>query len=259
MLVELKENLASTIGVEYELVVIDNSRKEYTSIAVAYNEGAARSTSPYIAFVHEDVRFKTQGWGALALQHMAEDDRIGLIGVIGSKFKSYQVTGHPNSIEEQRFKCGTVNAPPRILKAEDRRREPVVCVDGLFLFSRCSIIGSSPFDVSVVKGFHGYDMDLSLTTHFGGSEVVVAHDISVDHFSRGHRNMDWYLTNRLISRKWSRHLPTISRDVHVTKWELFRLELKTIFWLVGKNRIKNLLKVPLWTVRFLLRPRSLSR
>jgi hypothetical protein len=35
---KLKENIASTVGCEYELVVIDNSTNEY-SIFSAYNEG----------------------------------------------------------------------------------------------------------------------------------------------------------------------------------------------------------------------------
>lgn len=35
---ELKENIATTVGCEYELVVIDNSKDEY-SIFSAYNEG----------------------------------------------------------------------------------------------------------------------------------------------------------------------------------------------------------------------------
>ena len=39
---ELKENIASTIGCEYELVVIDNSKNEY-SIFSAYNEGVRRA------------------------------------------------------------------------------------------------------------------------------------------------------------------------------------------------------------------------
>lgn len=40
---ELKENIASTIGREYELVVIDNSKNE-RSIYGAYNHGVINST-----------------------------------------------------------------------------------------------------------------------------------------------------------------------------------------------------------------------
>ena len=39
---ELKENIASTIGCEYELIVIDNSKNEH-SIYSAYNQGVVKS------------------------------------------------------------------------------------------------------------------------------------------------------------------------------------------------------------------------
>ena len=47
---ELKENIASTIGCEYELCVIDNSRNEY-NIFSAYNEGIRRAKGDILCFM----------------------------------------------------------------------------------------------------------------------------------------------------------------------------------------------------------------
>ena len=51
---ELKESISSTIGVDFEIVVIDNSHNKY-SIFEAYNLGAKRATNPYLCFIHEDI------------------------------------------------------------------------------------------------------------------------------------------------------------------------------------------------------------
>ena len=59
---ELEKNIAETIGCEYELVVIDNSKNKY-SIFSAYNEGVRRSKGDVLCFMHDDILYKTNGWG----------------------------------------------------------------------------------------------------------------------------------------------------------------------------------------------------
>lgn len=60
---ELSTNIAETIGCEYELVVIDNSKNEF-SIFSAYNEGVKRSNGDVLCFMHDDILFRTLNWGA---------------------------------------------------------------------------------------------------------------------------------------------------------------------------------------------------
>ncbi len=55
----LRENMEETIGVEFEIVTIDNSHGKY-SISSAYNRGVERSLYPYVCFVHDDVLFRTK-------------------------------------------------------------------------------------------------------------------------------------------------------------------------------------------------------
>ena len=80
----LKENIAETIGVEYELVVIDNSKNQY-SIFQAYNEGVRRAKLSYLCFMHDDILYHSPDWGKKVVEHF-EDKRVGAIGVVGSHY-----------------------------------------------------------------------------------------------------------------------------------------------------------------------------
>ena len=76
----LKENIESTIGTEYELVVIDNSKNQY-SIFSAYNEGVRRSKGDLLCFMHDDIMYDAVGWGNNVVRHF-DDPNTGLIGVL---------------------------------------------------------------------------------------------------------------------------------------------------------------------------------
>ena len=49
LLEDLKQNIAQTIGVEYEIIAIDN-REKHWPIAKAYNYGAQQAKYPYLFF-----------------------------------------------------------------------------------------------------------------------------------------------------------------------------------------------------------------
>ena len=83
---ELVENIKTTIGSEYEIIVIDNSKNKY-SIFEAYNIGIKNSIFPYLLFVHEDVLFHSQSWGEILISYFNNDLKLGLIGIAGSKTK----------------------------------------------------------------------------------------------------------------------------------------------------------------------------
>ena len=80
----LRDNISQTIGCEYELVIIDNSKGTY-SIFSAYNEGVKRAKGEILCFCHEDILFHSENWGTL-VKGVFSDDTIGLVGVIGTHF-----------------------------------------------------------------------------------------------------------------------------------------------------------------------------
>lgn len=82
----LRKNIEETIGVPYELIVVDNSRNEY-SIFTAYNLGVSRCNFDIICFMHDDILYRSDRWGAVTLNHF-KDSTVGMIGVGGSRYLS---------------------------------------------------------------------------------------------------------------------------------------------------------------------------
>ena len=80
----LQYSISATIGVEYELVVIDNSDNQF-SIFQAYNIGVQKAKYPYICFLHEDVEFVCDeiGWGR-ELEEILSCTETGVVGLAGS-------------------------------------------------------------------------------------------------------------------------------------------------------------------------------
>ena len=73
---ELIQNIDQTIGLPYELVIIDNSDNLY-SIFNAYNEGVKRSKYELLCFMHDDIIFKKESnWGKKIVKHFNNSDFV---------------------------------------------------------------------------------------------------------------------------------------------------------------------------------------
>ncbi|MCQ2755145.1 MAG: glycosyltransferase family protein, partial [bacterium] len=83
---ELQDNIAATIGCEYELVTIDNSTNKY-NIFQAYNEGVRRAKGDILCFCHDDIMFHSQDWGEKE-EKILSNNNCGILGVFGSHFIS---------------------------------------------------------------------------------------------------------------------------------------------------------------------------
>lgn len=82
----LRTNIDASIGVPYELIVVDNSRNEH-SIFSAYNLGVSGCTGKVICFMHDDILYRSENWGAAVLDHF-KNPAIGMIGVGGTRYLS---------------------------------------------------------------------------------------------------------------------------------------------------------------------------
>jgi hypothetical protein len=212
-LAKLQKNVADTIGVDYEWVVMDNRDGRY-GICEAYNLGARKASFSILCFIHEDILFETVGWGHRLLAHF-ENDQVGLVGVAGSATKSLVPSSwasfiHPSEMcLVQHFKS-VVHSPERIVRtssADDPSvLKPVVCLDGVFLSTRRIVFEKFRFDEENLPAFHGYDIDYSLQVGqlYG---VYVCFDIMIHHFSEGSFNREWLDACESISAKWAGHLP----------------------------------------------------
>ena len=85
---------------------------------------------------------------------------------------------------------------------------------------------------SNLRGFHGYDFNISMECHKHGLKVSVINTIDLIHLSEGILNADWYLNTHLLHRKYKKLLP-IGR-VKDNSAEFDQLESKN-----GYNCIKH--------------------
>ena len=211
------ENVVATIGVEHEVIRIDNSNNQY-SICSAYNFGAAKASFDILCFVHEDVLFKTDSWGKNLLAHFNSDTDIGLIGIAGSVYKSKMSTawwqseaGWPEITRMNLVQHSKSYTHPKALYSNPHNdiRSEVVALDGVLLVTDKSTWLQYPFDEKLLKGFHGYDLDFSMQVR-QTKKVVVVYDVLLDHFSGGNSNGVWLSEILKVHKKWKQHLPAVA-------------------------------------------------
>ncbi len=212
---ELIQNIADA-GCEYELVIIDNSFNKY-SIFQAYNEGVRQAKGGILCFMHEDVLFKTKGWGQIIENHFTSDNQIGLIGFAGthflpdtpmywycSPFVSQRNLNNDQGVVEEHFHedwFGETN----IIEA--------VAVDGFCFFAKKNLFDRISFDEKTYKGFHLYDMDTCMQVIQSGYKVCVCRDVLAEHtwseskqFSK--QGAELFMGNlERFSKKWHESLP----------------------------------------------------
>ena len=210
LLEAVSENIAQTIDTQYEIIAIDNKDGTY-GICAAYNHGAARSRFPYLCFVHEDVVFQSQSWGATLIT-LLEDPKIGLVGLAGTVYKSATISGWwdvPSSLVRkhlvQHTKQGEVKND--FMNPMNEPYSEVVSLDGVFLSVRKEVWQHHPFDEQIFPGFHFYDTDFS-TQIAQNYKLIVTHQIRVEHLSQGNANSAIWLEHVLLyHHKWKKMLP----------------------------------------------------
>ncbi len=224
----LQENIAATIGADYELIIIDNSANQY-SIFSAYNEGVRRANGDILCFMHEDVIMHTHGWGMRVLNHFNADDKLGCIGVAGGHVmpKAPAAWWHADII------VGGCLQTTNGKTIDDRKLDSmnganiteVVAVDGVwFCIPKHLFEDSLLFDEKTFKGFHCYDVDICLQVRSAGYKVCVVADIVVEHLSWGYLNRGWFQSTDLLYQKWESELPQCSGGVvNCSKSELYHI------------------------------------
>lgn len=232
------QNIQGTIGVEYEIIAINN-REKCWPIARAYNEGARKARYSNLFFVHEDVKFHSQNWGVIIEEKMREPD-CGIIGFAGSKVKFRCYSGWlqtPKMISAllyQREADGTKLEVRSVFK--ERPFEEVIVLDGLGMFVRREIWSEYPFDEESLTGFHCYDLDFSLQIAASNqykNYVCCSHKVLIEHFSSGNYNGAWYKdTIRLHKSKWADKLPLKVPNFEISEKERRKYEERCFYHFV---------------------------
>ena len=216
---QFQRNVEETIGIPYEVIVFDN-REEKKGICEVYNTLATRSVYDHLCFVHEDVVFTTYNWGQQLFKTF-HDEKAGLIGVAGSKYKSAMYSGWFTGIKQydcaniiHRYKDGEEHI---FLQPDaDVSIENVVTIDGVFMACRKEVWQQVQFDQENIRGFHLYDLDFSLRAAFK-TRVVVDYNILLVHItSGGNYSDDWMKASIAFHRRYP-NLPFPEKTSGVTE------------------------------------------
>lgn len=211
-LTQVIKNIEDTISVPFEIITFDN-RDGKKGICEIYNEGIQKAKCDLLCFMHEDICIKTNGWGKLIQQAFKENSEYGLLGIAGSDYKSLAPSGwngggidtdHANFIQTYKFE---EKEPFNYYKnPTNKKLAEVACVDGVWFCVPKKIAAEVMFDHHTFKGFHGYDLDFSLSIA-RKHKVGVVFDILLDHFSEGNYDKTWMHETLKFHKKWHDHLP----------------------------------------------------
>ena len=254
---QVQKNIAETIGVVWEPIIIDNT-KSPESITKVYNEGANKAQYDIVCFVHEDVLFQSKNWGVKLLNHFESDINLGLIGIAGSKYKSKTLSGWFTGFSE--FDCCNIthldstNLQEKIYfnPSPECRSQEVVVLDGVFLCSPKKVWQEVKFNDSLLTGFHLYDLDFSFRVA-ERYKVIVTFDIDILHITKGaHFGNKWLEDTLRWHSKIEKKLPAFTSDVQINKKIIEKKILRT--WLIRLkhenisfyNKLNWLYRVKIW-------------
>lgn len=205
---DLSENIKNTVGCEYELIVIDNSKNQ-KSIFEAYNLGISKSRGHFLCFMHDDLVFHTNNWGNILLTLFNDDKNLGLIGIAGAKVKSRMPSAWWDCPHDQKAAILIQHfSEGRIVNwnygFEHENNVEVVTIDGVFMAMRKN--EHIRFNTKM-KGFHNYDLNISLEYKKKNYKIIVTNEILMEHFSLGNSDEDWLLSTLKAHKIYTNDLP----------------------------------------------------
>ncbi|GAA4781442.1 hypothetical protein GCM10023231_06200 [Olivibacter ginsenosidimutans] len=252
LLSQIKENIQRTVGIPYEIIIFKNSTG-LKGICELYNTGAIQAKYDILCFMHEDILFETLNWGQKVINIFKKNSNIGLLGVAGSTYKSLTPSSWapPFAFDKtpwrinikQSFKRKDCPEKYDYENPENKEIERVACIDGVWMCSRKEIILEHRFDEDLLKGFHGYDIDISLTIHQKYA-VCVTYEVLLKHFSEGNFENNWLMEIIKVHKKWLANLP-INVEESIENGPLDLQEQEALHHFILAIIPKSLLPVPL--------------
>lgn len=253
---KIRENIPYTVGCEHEILYYKNI--EGKGICEVYNLLSKQAKGSILCFIHEDIEITTINWGVLLQKGHEEYD---IIGVAGGKYKTkipsvWSTTGYYCLNITQYFKYKTKKQEPKLLFHEhnsQRTIEDVVCIDGVFMSMKRSVIEKISFDSVNFKRFHGYDYDFCINA-FQFFKLGVIKTLHLIHYSEGENNKEWMDAQITIYNKWKHILPIHTSDMTFNNKTYFEfLAYKQCIYKMNKYKyLRWDLLLKLFKIQFIL-------
>ena len=243
------KNIAETIGVIFEIISFNNADGG-KGLSELYNEGAKRAKYDLICFMHEDVNIKTENWGIVVANIFEQNQKVGLIGLAGSSYKTLvpsgwfcdagaKITNYVNML--QRYKFSETETKLVYQNPKGSISAKVTSVDGVWFCTKKSIVAEHPFDGKLFQKFHCYDLDFSFSVSLS-YDVVVTFEILLEHFSEGNYDRTWVEETLKLHEKWSHYFPLDNdglskKEKNIAEKYSFRVFIKQMLT-VGYSRFE---------------------
>ncbi len=215
----LSENIKQTIGVEYEIIIIDNSTNLY-SIFEAYNLGSERAKGDYLCFMHEDIIIHTTGWGHFVESYL-QQDFVGALGVAGSNVVLNKLDWRFYGFDQMYLIQGTstIEENPTYYHSFIPHRNSfspicqVATIDGVWMCFRKEIFKYIRFDSETFHDFHLYDTDICMQVNKMNKGVFLTTDVLLEHKSMGTFTASYLEALETFDNKWKEYLPMIKGTI----------------------------------------------
>jgi GT2 family glycosyltransferase len=237
----LLNNIETTIGVTYEVILIDNSNNDY-SICAAYNLGVKRSKYATLCFMHDDIIYHTNNWGSAVLNHF-NNAEAGSIGIAGTPYYSYMPGAWWGSgvFYEHILQSSNTNKQP-VLKSNSNGHltRQVVAFDGVWFCIRKSLFEQIKFDETNFKGFHFYEADICMQMHNLGIKMYCVNNVRIHHSSTGSMDNSWIENALIFQKKWRKKLPALCTNINFNQQCKFEYKaLNEFIWICATNNWSN--------------------
>ncbi|GAA4781420.1 glycosyltransferase family protein [Olivibacter ginsenosidimutans] len=225
---KVKENIGDTIGISHEIIAIDNTHSNY-GICQLYNAAAQQAKFEIVCFMHEDIVIHTESWGKKIVDLFGNHPNLGLIGVAGSAYKTFSVSGWDILGDDknvrfinyiQGYKFLDKESDHQHANSTKKNLTEVAAVDGMWMCTKRSIVLSYPFDEETLSGFHGYDIDFCLSL-YKKYVIAVTFDILIEHYSEGNFDKNWFREIIKVHEKWRSILPINLAQIRKREMEIF--------------------------------------
>lgn len=202
------ENIKQTIGVEYEIIAIENPG--IMGLCEAYNKGVSKAKYPYLCFSHDDIKINTQNWGEIIINQFENNKETGIIGIAGEGYKPWVPTGWFFSFLSKSRRINITQTSPDKNKVyynpQNKIFDNVLVVDGCWFCTTKKVTNEFHFDESTFKGYHCYDIDFSLQVS-KKYDILISYNIDIEHYSYGSYSKDWIIETFRFNNKWKEILP----------------------------------------------------
>ena len=170
-------------GYAHEIILIRDAK----SLCEGYNRGFAQSSGETLIFSHDDIEILSDDFAARLLQHLTENDVVGVGGTSRLVGPSWFDAGQPH------IHGGITHRLPASFRLEcfGPPSSQVQAIDGVFMAARRKVVEAIPFDAATFDGFHLYDLDFSYRAHLAGFRIAVPWDIMILHDSMGKLDAAW--------------------------------------------------------------------